>query len=340
MWNKPISTSLYIKVMISIGLVLMNISICEGDDSEMTDKPVNLPQNVDGWTKSDRTQFINSNNIFKYMNGGGELYLAYRFDHLDVYSYEAKNQDKILVEVYQMKTTDDAFGLLSLDWGGEPLILASSSDGKGPRKELSPTIAPPSRALYGGGLLRIWTDTLYSRIMSYRETPEARKAIISLGKTIAEDRNKANQPEILKVFPRTIGNNWKLREDRIGYLRSHLVLNSLYFLSYKNILNLDLATEAVTAPYETDTKPVMRAQALVIKYDSPVKAQKALDHFHDAYLTEQTKPDDNTKTSIFNIEDGWLGYQLNGKSLSIVFGAPDRKAAEKIIEAVSCNKIK
>ncbi len=64
------------------------------------------------------------------MNGGGELYLAYRFDRLDVYHYEAKGQNKILVEVYQMKTTDDAFGLLSLDWGGGPVILTSSS-GKG-----------------------------------------------------------------------------------------------------------------------------------------------------------------------------------------------------------------
>ncbi|MCP4148285.1 MAG: hypothetical protein GY757_11095, partial [bacterium] len=161
------------------------------------------------------------------MNGGGELYLAYRFDHLHVYHYEAKDKDNILVEVYHMKTANDAFGLLSLDWGGEPVIL-TSSPGNSPGKESAPSIVPPYRALYGGGLLRIWTDTLYSRIMAERETPEAKKAIITLGKTIAEDRSKANSPEILKVFPRTIGNNWKLRGDRIGYLRSHLVLNSLY----------------------------------------------------------------------------------------------------------------
>ena len=305
----------------------------------MTDKPVNLPKTVDGWTKSDSTLFINSKNIFEYMNGGGELYLAYRFDHLDVYHYEAKDQDKILVEVYQMKTTDDAFGLLSLDWGGEPVIFTSST-GKGPEKELGPANAPASRALYGSGLLRICSGTLYARIMAYRETPEARKAVISLGKAIARDRSMAVQPKVLKVFPKTIGKNWKLREDRIGYLRSHLVLNSLYFLSYKNILDLDLSTEAVTAPYESHIKPAMRTQVLFIKYPSPIKAQLAVNHFHDAYLSEQAKPPENNKTSIFNIEDGWLGYQLNGKCLTIVFEAPDRKTAQKIMEAVSCNAIK
>ncbi|MCP4368767.1 MAG: hypothetical protein GY797_11745 [Deltaproteobacteria bacterium] len=338
-WKKFISLNLSIKVMISIFLVLMNISICEGVGSKMTDKPVNLPKTVSGWTKSDNTQFINSKTIFKYMNGGGELYLAYRFDHLYVYHYEAKDKDKILVEVYHMKTANDAFGLLSLDWGGEPVIL-TSSPGNSPAKESAPSIVPPYRALYGGGLLRIWSGSLYSRVMAYRETPEAREAVISLGKAIAKDRSIAALPEILKVFPKTVGKDWKLRKDRIGYLRSHLVLNSLYFLSYKNILNLDLSTEAVTAQYENDIKPVIRTQALFIKYPSPIKAQQALEHFHDAYLSEQAKPSENSKTSIFNIKDGWLGYQLNGKCLTIVFGAPDRKAAKIIMEAVSCNTIK
>ncbi len=305
----------------------------------MTDKPLKLPKTVGGWTKSDSTQLISPQTIFKYMNGGGELYLAYRFDHLYVCHYEAKGQDKILVEVYHMKTTDDAFGLLSLDWGGEPVILMSSA-GKGPEKIFDSEIAPPSRALYGGGLLRIWSGTLYCRIMAYRETPEARKAIISLGRTIAAHRSKANPPEILKVFPGTVGKNWKLRKDRIGYLRSHLVLNSLYFISFKNILDLDLSTEAVTAPYENDIKPTMRTQALVIKYPSPMKAQQAENRFHDAYLPEQAKPSGNNKTSIFNIEDGWLGYRLNGNCLTIVFGAPDHKAAKRIMEAVTCNMIK
>ncbi len=298
----------------------------------MTIKPVNIPKTVYGWTKSDSTRLVDPKNIFEYMNGGGELYLAYRFDHLSVYHYEAKDQDKILVEVYQMKTTDDAYGLLSLDWGGEPVIFTSSTG-----KEVNPAIVQAPRALYGIGLLRMWSGTLYTRIMAFRETPEARKAVISLGKTIAADRSKSTPPEIISVFPKTVAKKWKLRNDRISFFRSHLVFNSIYFLSFKNILDLDHSTEAVTASYESAPKPAGRIQTLIIKYSSIVKAQQAVNHFHDAYLSEQTTPSENNKIFIFNIEDGWLGYQLNGKCLTIVFEAPDRKIAREIVETVSCN---
>ena len=96
-----------------------------------------------------------SSNIFDYMNGAGELYLAYGFDHLEVYEYTADDQDSILVEVYVMNTSDDAFGLLSLDWGGEPVTLQST-----PSFQSNPAVAPPYRALYGMGLLRIRADTI------------------------------------------------------------------------------------------------------------------------------------------------------------------------------------
>lgn len=62
-----------------------------------------------------------------YMNGGGELYLAYRFDHLEVYEYTAEQQEDIVAEVYVMHTSADAFGLLSLDWEGEPVTISPSA---------------------------------------------------------------------------------------------------------------------------------------------------------------------------------------------------------------------
>ena len=36
----------------------------------------------------------------------------------------------------------------------------------------------------------------------------------------------------------------ELRQDRTGFFRSHLVLNSLYYLSHQNIFNLDLSAAA------------------------------------------------------------------------------------------------
>jgi len=294
---------------------------------------ISLPKKVGDWSRPESPRIIDSTNIFKYMNGAGELYLGYRFHHLEVFDYTSENQDNILVELYFMETPDDAFGLLSLDWGGEPVDLNHSSKNKATH-----SVAPSNRALYGGGLLRILSDNLYARVMAFRETPSSKQAVITLGRVIAANRKNSPGPELLKALSPQIGSAWKLRRDRLSFFRSYLVLNSIYYLSHEDILDLDLSTEAVIAPYEqiSNSGDRKRSQFLLMKYENHERARKALDHFHDAYLPEHkkgfTSDSDNSGPSLFKLEDGWLGYELIGKYVAIVFECPDRKSAGTIIE--------
>jgi hypothetical protein len=307
-------------------------SLFGGTKSEMKAQTINLPKTVDTWTRPDSPQRITSQNIFDYMNGAGELYLGYRFDYLEVYEYTSSQEDDILVELYFMATSDDAFGLLSLDWGGESESLSDSAqDVK--RNAQSQWI----RALYGEGLLRIWADKLYARVMAYHETPASKKAVLSLGKAIAADQKNPPEPDLLKALSPQLSSDWKLRKDRMSYFRSYLVLNSIYYLSPQNILQLDHSTEAVTAPYEkaSETGKDDRVQFLLLKYKNPDRARNALDHFHDAFLPEQEKdikPDSTVENpNVFEVEEGWLGYQLKGKYIAIVFDCPDQESAHYII---------
>lgn len=240
-----------------------------------------------------------------------------------------------------MKTSDDAFGLLSLDWGGDPVSLNLN---QAPESQSTLTLAPWSRALYGGGLLRIWSDNLYARIMAYRETPESKETVLSLGRAIVANRKNPPEPRLLSALPLAVGSEWKLRNDRVVYFRSHLVLNSFYYLSPRNVLNLGLSEEAVSAPYEnmTDTKSHKHVQLLFVRYENPEKARQALDHFHKAYLPEhKLEPEKDFRagstaesSSFFKIEDGWLGYRLYEKCLALVFECPDRESARKIINQI------
>ncbi len=66
--------------------------------------PYCLPESIGAWSRTDSSIIIDSINIFKYMNGAGELYLGYRFDHLEVFDYTSENQGDILVELYFMNT--------------------------------------------------------------------------------------------------------------------------------------------------------------------------------------------------------------------------------------------
>jgi hypothetical protein len=200
--------------------------------------------------------------------------------------------------------------------------------------------ALPVRALYGGGLLRIWSDDLYFRIMAYRESPESKQAIIMLGKSITSHRNRPPQPKLLHVFPTELASGWTLRRDRIGFFRSYLVLNSLYYLSHRNILDLDHSTEAVTGSYEkeSDGSSRQKIQILFITYVNDLKAENALKHFMEAYLPEHqaggTQFSKSENTKFFKIEDGWLGYRLEGKCIALVFQCPDERCARDFLSQI------
>ena len=319
-------------------MVMMTASYAGGARAGMTEKAIELPKTAGAWTRPDAAKIIDSSTIFKYMNGGGELYLAYGFSRIEIYEYTAGQKENILVEVYVMDTESDAFGLLSLDWGGEKVPMASQAPA-------GASAAPRDRAMYGGGLLRMATGRLFVRVMAYQETPESRKAVLSLGRALAENRHPSAEPGLLKHLPQTIDSAWRLRNDRVGYFRSHLVLNSLYYLSHQNILGLDLSCEAVTAPYEllSDGGSRKRVQFLLVNYASPEKARQALYKFHEAYLPDHKNVSaagaSTAHSDFFQIEDGWVGYRLDGPWLAVVFECADRASARMILNAISFGPI-
>ena len=296
----------------------------------MKDPDLRLPESVGVWIRPESAQVIHANNIFEYMDGAGELYIGYRFRHLEVYQYSAENRDAILVELYFMETPQDAFGLLSLDWSGDPVGLIGPAV---PEDKLS--IAPTTRALYGAGLLRLCADAIYARVMAFRETPESKEAVLSLGRAVAAGRRVSPEPPLLKFLPAGVGGD---------AMRSYLVLNSLHYLSDENILNLDLSSEAVTAPYKGrgDHEGWGTIQALIVKYPIPELAERALHHFHEAYLPDH--PGESklgvTKrfSDVFQVEDRWLGYLLSGRFVAMVLECPDEQSAQRFIHQLQIDE--
>ncbi len=312
----------------AILILLVTLTILHGGmTSAMNPQKPILPETVGVWTKPESPKRVNAETIFDYMNGAGELYVGYRFNHLEVFDYTSVDQHNILVELYYMESSDDAYGLLSLDWGGEPISSAGAS----------------ARALYGAGFMRIWTDNVYARVLAYNETPASRQAVLSLGKAISTGRKNSLKPELVDMLSPRIGANWLLRNDRLSYIRSYLVLNSIFYLSGENILDLGLSTQAVIAPYDNQsgTEKPLRCQFLMIAYPNHARANRALSHFHAAYLPEYKQKAAGQGTTgipdFFKLEDGWLAYQQVGKYILIVFESPDQESAGELIRGNGSN---
>lgn len=299
---------------------------------------VTLPKTIDGWTRAGEPRKITSKTIFDYMDGAGELYIGYRFDHLDVFEYSSRDEDQILAELYWMESSDDAFGLLSGDWGGEP-----ADSEQGPPTGEAPNPWEGKRALYGSGLLRIWSGNLYARVMAYQETSKSKAAVMKLGRVILSKRSRPAPPALLSALPSTGDAGFRLRTDRVCYFRSHLVLNSVYFLSTGNILDLDHSAEAVTGTYSAaDARSHHSVQLILVRYRDTETARSGVHHFERTYLPEKKAslgPSARGSSQFWRIEDGWLGYCRSGRTLALVFECPSRESAERYLNDTAKNLV-
>ena len=292
-----------------------------------------LPVNIDNWHRSREVQIIDTTNIFDYMDGGAELYLGYRFKNLEVLEYQSENSNNILVEIYQMENSDDAFGLLSLDWSGEPVIIRKQPD------SLS-TIAPVERALYGSGLLRLATSNYYIRVMAYRETSDVKNTVVHIGEILYQ--NYTPEPRIVEQLPDLTNIGWKMNPNKIAFFRSYMVLNSLFYLSHQNLLDLDQSVNAITVTYNaqsTDNK-LKSIQLMILEYESNQKAMNALNHFIYEFLPDSNiviNSGESQFNESFKIEEGWLACKLENNIISLVFNVPDKNSAGEILDHVYLN---
>lgn len=264
-----------------------------------------LPDAVAGWRASGPVKLVDKSNIFDYMDGAGELYLAYDFKALAVREYTQPSQPKITAEVYRMGSSAEAYGVYSHERGaGGPVEIGQDTD-------------------YGFGLLRFWKSTFFVRVLAEKETPESKAAILAIGKHAAQGISETGKrPTILSLLPK-IG----LIPQSVHYFHEQSVLNFHFYLSDANILDLGDKTEAVLAQYKIDsTKP----RLLVVRYASAKDASAAYTQFEKAYFKD--KPAAKGTSRIEAVEHGeFTGIRRTASILRLVFEAKTREAAQRLL---------
>ncbi len=323
-------------VPILLGLSILSLASCKRASTErpaVNEASLNLPRSVGVWTQSGGVEFVAPRDIFNYMDGAGELYLGYRFQRLEVHRYASVDQGEILVEIYWMESSDDAYGLLSGDWGGEVMELQTPVSGSS-----LPADPDGPRALYGAGLLRLWSDNLFARVLAERETDASKKAVQALGQAIAVGRSIRPRPALVRALPARVGSRFLMRPDGVTFLRSHLVLNSVYFLSSENLLDLTPGCEVAAVTYRQEpagaaskAKPI---RLLLARYANEAAAVKALQHFRRIYLPEKLNGPTASligDNGVAAIEDGWMGFARSGRGLALVFESPDEASTRQFL---------
>jgi hypothetical protein len=278
--------------------------IVNGEEKGKMNHEISLPSEAAGWKWDGKEMKYDSRTLFKYINGAAELYLAYGFQNLTVRRFVRSNQPSLMVELYEMASSEDAYGVFSFEHQDEAVGIGQGSE-------------------FGGGLLRFWKGKYFVSIYAEGEGAEVESAILKMGRAAANSISATgSEPKLVGFIP---GKDLGLVDKSVRYLKSHVLLNQRFFIAHQNILNLNRKTESVLAQYLQDKQKI---QLLLIRYPNSKEAGDAYQSFMKAYLPD-ARGKDRSKT-----EDGkWtFVWQRNGFVL-FVFGAPTETDAETLLKA-------
>jgi hypothetical protein len=278
--------------------------IAKGEEKGKMDREISLPSEAGGWRWDGKEMKYDSKTLFSYIDGAAELYLAYGFQNLTVRRFEKLNQPPIIVELYEMASSEDAYGVFSFEHQDEDAGIGQGSE-------------------FGGGLLRFWKGKYFVSIYAEGEGAEIESGILKMGGAAANSIPATGpEPKLVGFIP---GKDLGLVDKSVRYLKSHVLLNQRFFVAHQNILNLNRKTEAVLAQYLRDKQ---RTQLLLIRYPDSKEAGDAYQSFMKVYLPD-AKGTDRSKT-----EDGkWTFSRQRNEFVLIVFGVPTEAAAEALLKA-------
>jgi hypothetical protein len=265
--------------------------------------PVVLPAQVGQWNMEGQEESYGPDTLFDYMDGAAELYLAYNFRSMKVARYSKGEGPRIVLELYQMGSSEDAFGIFSFEREDQEAGVGQGSE-------------------MGGGILRFWKGRYFASI--YGEADGLEPAIVEVGKALASRIQEVGKPpELMAVLPDA---SQGLEPASVRFFRNHVCLNQRFFIANKNILQLGPDTGGLLAKL---SGPWGKVHLVVVRYPSQERAAAAEASFRSAYMPEAGQQ------SKVRTEDGrWTGTSRRGDIWIGVFGAKSQEELGRVLEMV------
>ena len=291
---------LFIAAVFNIMMIPQGV---KGAEKEIASPGISWPTATESWKWDGKEEVYGSRAIFDYIDGAGEVYLAYNFKSLIVRPFEKTGYPRIIAELYDMGSSTDAYGIFSLERQDEEAGIGQGSE-------------------FGGGLLRFWKGKFFVSVYADGEGSEAGQTILSLGRTIANSIPLTGKtPKLISALP---DGKMGLVEKSIRYLHSHILLNQRFFVATKNILNLNPKTEVILAQYLREGKKI---HLLLVRYPDVKEADAAFQSFKRAYM-----PEVFDKGLLQTEDKRWTATKKVNEFVLIVFGASSEQEGEELIK--------
>jgi hypothetical protein len=287
-----------------VGAVLdirFNISLAGG---AVKDFGPHIPKQVLDWKASGEDAVYDRKTLYDYMDGGAEVYLAFDFRDVFVRRYADAEENEIVLDIYDMGSPAEAFGMFSCDRQDPEAGIGQGSE-------------------YGPGLLRFWRGRYFVSITVSGNEDKAEKAVLDLGKAVAPLLGPDGAPpDMVKMLPAA-----GLKPEKTAYFHSHVHLSNRYFISSDNILGLNEKTEGVFAEYDP-AGAAAAARLLVVRYPDASRAGAAAASFLKAVL-----PRADEDGAALTEKKTWTMIRTRDNVLAVVFEASSKETAGRLADA-------
>lgn len=202
-------------------------------------KPPAAPVVPAGWKQAEPVRTIFGDGIFDYMDGAGEIPKACGYRTLKVLNYVGPGGAKITVEMYDMGTSANAFGLYSMK-----------------RTPNSRIILLAHRSALGYSDLVFWKDRYTFVVFSEGQRRASATDLLAFAKAFGAMQTRPGQlPDLLRYLPRQ-----GYVQNSVRFFRGKPALDTVKFLP-QDVFRLRVHPEAAVAQY---TRP--QGTVMVIRY--------------------------------------------------------------------------
>jgi len=199
-----------------------------------------LPE-LENWTMSEDLQIYFPENLFEYINGAAEIYLAYEFKELLVAQFDYDNSDaNITVEIYNMGGQKNSFGIYSAERYPDNQFIPVGIQGYTEE-----------------GILNFLIGDYYIKLFCFGCSGDTADSLLEFSKNIeAKVAEKGEMPSLLEVFPK----NGKIDNSERFILKNFLgygFLHDGFLVNYK-IDSLDFECFLIEGQDDEDAEQMSR----------------------------------------------------------------------------------
>jgi len=264
-----------------------------------------LPKAAGHWSLVRTMVLREAQEMFDYMDGAAELYLAYDFRGLRVGKYASSGEEpEMIVELYQFGAAPEACGVLLDDMPGQEVGIGQASS-------------------YAHGLLKFWKGRFFVRVLDWVGTEESQAAAQALAREVAgRIEETGSEPALLAALP------YRHRApNTTHYLHTKMCLDWHYYLGTENVFGLSRETEVATASYRFEGE---KAILVVVRYPSEGECWEAFCRFMQVHLG--ASPEGAGRMVVVQTGDGkWAGASRLGRFLFAVLEAPTQQHCRRLI---------